>query len=72
MLCCPQAAAFECFQTVAARHTQAVQTDRGMELQQFSERNRLDVRGKLPRDLIMKNLFSLAVAEANDHAAIVP
>lgn len=42
------AAAFQCFQSIARRHAQTVETNGGMELEQLSQRSRLDVRGKLP------------------------
>ena len=62
---------FQCFQSVAGRHAQTVKTNSGMELEQFSQRGCLDIRGKLPGDYVLKHFFRFEVAEADNHSESV-
>ncbi len=49
--------AFQGFQAVARRDTQAIQTHSSMKKEKFTKRRFLNVCGKLPRTLVLENLL---------------
>jgi hypothetical protein len=57
----------QCFQTIAGRHAQVIQTSRMMHQQQFPPRHPLNLRRQTPRRFIVEQLFGLGAGETAYH-----